>query len=199
MTLLRPVCFAASFAFIAVLLTGCDLETQLAPRLQGQINELRVQTGEMKAELDALADSIEDLRVAQVEHEIKILVQSFSRVAFLEPEKTSHAIVRFDLGLVTVKLVDVKPYANGSKVTLQFGNVLAAPINGLNATVEWGRIDEKGNPASEPSGSRNLTLTETLRTGAWTSTSVVLEGLPATELGFVRIKDVAHSDIALSR
>lgn len=194
----RPVRFRASLMLTAVLLCGCDLEAQIAPRLAGQISEIREQTAEMKVRLDAIAKSVDELRAKQANRELEDLVASFEQVAYLKPGNSGYSLVRFDLGVLTIELADVKPYANGSKVTLKFGNVLAASVNGLKATVEWGKLDDKGFPVEEAGKSKKITLTETLRTGAWTSVSVVLEGLPATELGFVRVKEVAHSGIALT-
>ncbi|MBU3055800.1 MAG: DUF3251 domain-containing protein [Pseudomonas indica] len=42
-----------------------------------------------------------------------------------------------------------------------------------------------------------MSFAETFRSGAWTNVSVVLEGTPPAELGFVRIRNVSHTGIAL--
>ena len=62
-----------------------------------------------------------------------------------------------------------------------------------------GGLDEKGSPKDESQRSRDFSFTEALRGGAWTNVPVVLEGVPPTELGYVRIKDVGHTGIRLAR
>jgi hypothetical protein len=96
-------------------------------------------------------------------------------------------------------LVNVQPYANGTRVTLRFGNLLSATINGAKAKLEWGSVDAKGSPKNESAQSREVSFTESLRAGAWTNVQVVLEGVPATELGFVRVRDLTHVGINLLR
>ena len=45
--------------------------------------------------------------------------------------------------------------------------------------------------------SRQVEFTEPLAPGAWTQSELLLAGVPPTELGFVRLKDVDHSGIGL--
>ena len=98
-----------------------------------------------------------------------------------------------------MQLTDVQPYANGSKVALKFGNPLFSEVNGLKATVEWGQTDEKGNANNETAKSKDVVFSESLRPGAWSSASLVLEGLPPSQLGFVRLRNVTHTGIKLNR
>jgi hypothetical protein len=102
-----------------------------------------------------------------------------------------------DLGNITVKIADVTPYATGSKVSLQFGNLTSAKIDGLRAKLEWGTVDEKGSAQNDKAKSREVEFTESLAPGAWTQSELVLEGVPPTELGFVRLREVDHSGIGL--
>ena len=91
----------------------------------------------------------------------------------------------------------MQPYATGSKVSLQFGNLTSARIDGLRAKLEWGRVDDSGaarttrpSPGKSSSPSRRWP-------GAWTQADLVLAGVPPDELGFVRLKEVDHSGIGL--
>src|SRR6266496_305209 len=125
------------------------------------------------------------------------LVKDWDKIAYLTPGAEGYSTVGFDLGVLTVKLDDVKPYANGSKVTLRFGNVLSSAIDGLTATIEWGRVNDKGVADNTSAKSREMIFNQTLQGGAWTSIPVVLEGLPPTELGFVRVSKIHHTGIKL--
>lgn len=125
------------------------------------------------------------------------LAKDSDKIAYLMPGAEGYSTVVFDLGVLTVKLDDVKPYANGSKVTLRFGNVLSSAIDGLTGTIEWGRVNERGFADNSSAKSKEMTFTQTLQEGAWTSVPIVLEGLPPAELGYVRLSKIHHTGIRL--
>jgi hypothetical protein len=77
------------------------------------------------------------------------------------------------------------------------GNVLSSAIDGLTATIEWGRVNDRGVADNTSAKSREMTFNQTLQGGAWTSIPVVLEGLPPAELGFVRVSKIHHTGIRL--
>jgi hypothetical protein len=55
----------------------------------------------------------------------------------------------------------------------------------------------KGKLGSEKS--REVTFERSLRGGAWTDIQVVLEAVPPNQLGFVRLSDLSHKGITLTR
>ncbi len=124
-------------------------------------------------------------------------MKDWDKIAYLTPGAEGYSTVSFDLGVLTVQLADVKPYANGSKVVLKFGNTLSSSINGLKASIEWGKVDDRGSPDNSNAKSKEMTFNQTLQAGAWNKIPVVLEGIPPTELGFVRVLDVTHTGIRL--
>jgi hypothetical protein len=126
-------------------------------------------------------------------------MSTVDHVAYLTPGSGGYSPVRADIGVLTVDITDIKPYANGSKATLSFGNPLSASINGLKATIEYGKVDEKGAPKNADAKKKAVAFSQSLRAGAWTKVDIVLEGLPPEELGFVRVRDVTHTGISLSR
>ena len=152
----------------------------------------RVET--LEAKVTALEKQIEQLQYrVRLQSEIK----DWDRTAYLTPGSNGYATVRMDLGYLTVNLANIAAYANGSKVSLTFGNLTSATINGLKATIEWDPVDDKGMPKNEEAKSREIKLTESLYSGAWNRADVVLEGIPPTALGFVRVRDVSHQGIRL--
>lgn len=182
----------------ALLLSGCDSLKQIV----GAKDAIASQAKELVAlqqEVASLKNELAKIKKEQTSLQVDKMLRDFRSVAYLQPGDAGYSVVPFDLGDLTVQLSDVKPYANGSKVTLKFGNPLSSSINGLKATVQWGRVDAKGSPDNENEKSKDFTFTETLRSGAWTSVPVVLDGVPPNELGFVRISAVSHTGISLNR
>jgi hypothetical protein len=76
---------------------------------------------------------------------------------------------------------------------------MSASVRGLEATVEWGTVDASGNFDDDNAKSKDISFTETFRSGTWTNTQVVLDGVPPTSLGFVRIRSVNNKAISLMR
>jgi hypothetical protein len=167
-----------------VLMTGCYREAE-----EKRLTALEQQTETLKGELESLKSkkAFEDL------------LRDLDKVAYLTPGDDGYSAIKFDLGILTVRLIDIKPYANGSKITLEVGNTLSAGINGLKVTIEWGKVDEKGSPINEEAKSKEVTLKQSLRAGSWTRSTFVLDGVPPTELGFVRLRGMTHEGILLSR
>jgi hypothetical protein len=91
------------------------------------------------------------------------------------------------MGRIAVAIANVEPYANGSRVTLDFGNPTAARLSGVKAKIEWGSNDAKGLPMAVNSQSMTFTAPEPLPAGSWKQFPVDLAGVPPTSLGWVRI------------
>lgn len=161
-----------------------------------EVRALEKRVSALDVEVQTLKDSVKQL---EDQKSVDELLKGIEAVAYLTPGSEGYSVIQTDLGRVTVMLVNVQPYANGSRVTLRFGNLLSAAINGAKAKLEWGSVNEKGSPKNEVAKSRDVSFSESLRAGAWTNVQVVLEGIPATELGFVRVRDLTHTGITLSR
>jgi len=147
----------------------------------------------------ALEQANKDLNSEIKNLKFQLEFRDWDRVAFIKPGDAGYSALRFDLGVITVKIADVKPYANGSKIVIKFGNLTSARINGLNAKLDWGKVDATGIPQNDSEKTREFIFNEPLSAGAWTSSEVVLEGIPPTELGFVRLREVGHRGIGLLR
>ena len=191
---MKSIVRVTSVGLCAVLL-GCTPEQNNAV-LEKRIGELETQLAQSSQSLGLLQNQVKELKSAK---ELNDIVKEIDRIAYLTPGAEGYSTLRFDLGILTVQMVDVQAYANGSKVTLRFGNTLSSSINGLKATIEWGAVDEKGMPLSLDMKKKTMTFSETLRSGAWTGVQVILEGRSPANLGYVRVKDVSHTGIQLSR
>ncbi|MFN9489022.1 MAG: DUF3251 domain-containing protein, partial [Betaproteobacteria bacterium] len=153
--------------FLSFLVAGCDGGVNIQA-LEARVAALEQENKSLKSQVDSLGLQFE--------------VESFEKFAFMRPGDDGYSPVRFDLGVLTVRLADVKPYANGSKITLNFGNLTSARINGLRAKLDWGKVDEKGVPLNDKAKSRNVTFEQALVPGSWTNVDLVLEGIPPAEL-----------------
>lgn len=167
--------------FCAIQISGCDQSSNVST---------------LESKVASLEKEIADLRQKV---ELNQMVSGWDKVAYLTPGSDGYSLVKSDLGVLTVGIANIAPYANGSKVTLQFGNLSAATIDGLKAKLEWGAVDKNGTPINESAKSRDVSFNEPLISGSWTNSNVVLEGVPPQELGFVRLRDVGHHGVKLRR
>lgn len=144
-----------------------------------------------------LASLEQQVKAVKSEVELDKLFKNIENVAYMTPGESGYVLVKSDISVLTVALTNVAPYASGSKVALQFGNLSSATIDGLKAKVEWGPVEKDGTPKNEEAKSREITLSESLNAGSWNTTELVLEGVPPSELGFVRLRGVGHRAIRL--
>lgn len=173
--------------WVSVALAACgnDVSSSYSTRvaqLQGDVDSLKVLVAGLQQKL-----------------EINEMFEDWDKVAYMTPGLDGYSVVQSDLGPMTVSLENVQPYANGSRVTLQFGNLSSATIDGAKAKIEWGKVDSKGLAINDTTNHREVTFTKQLRAGAWTQVPVVIERVPPTDLGFVRIRNVTHAGIRLAR
>lgn len=176
----------------AVILTGCGGGSNQTAALEAKISKL-------EAAVDELKDSQIAMRHWLQAMSVKSGIDDMERVAYLRPGDNGYAALRFDLGVITVKLDNVQPYASGSKVTLSFGNLSSAQIDGLKGKLDWGVVDKNGAAQDDKAKTRDMQFQGSLPAGSWRSQDVVLEGVPPVELGFVRLHDVSHQGINLRR
>lgn len=161
------------------LLSGCDQSSK--------ISTLENKMASIEAEINELKQTIE----------VNSMVSNIDKIAYLTPGSDGYSLVKSDLGVLTVSIVNIVPYANGSKITLKFGNLSAATIDGLKATLEWGSVDKNGMPDNKNAKSREVSFNDPLIAGSWKNSNVVLEGVQPQALGFVRLKDIGHRGIRL--
>ena len=181
--MLRRLLLTAAALF---LLTSCGEDTRIAT-IETQVKELQGKLATAQEEESNLRRKLEMID----------LIRSTEEVAYLMPSAEGYSVLRTDVGQLTIALQNVQPYASGSRVTLRIGNLSAAHILGLKATLDWGSIDKKGSPNNQEAKSRDVSLGELLGSGSWTNIEVVLDGVPPNELGFVRVHDVTHRGIRL--
>ena len=143
----------------------------------------------MQEKINELADRVNTLETQKFWEDI-------DKMAYLTPADSGYSSIRFDLGTLTLKMKDVQPFANATKVTLVFGNTLGSTISGLKAKVEWGTVDAKGLPEREL-GSKEITIDKDIQSSSWNNITITLENTEPKNLGFIRVKNVTHTGIKL--
>src|SRR5689334_18779742 len=163
-------------------LVGCSQPSSASPSADARIRAL-------EQKLDML-----EKRTASIEtdRDFEKTLNNLKSVAYLTPGSDGYSVIESDLGSFTVNIANIEQYANGSRVTLTFGNLTSATITSPKVKIEWGTVDDKGSPNNEAARSRELEFTQSFQPGAWNNIPVVLEGTPPAQLGFVRVRELTH-------
>ena len=171
---------------------GCVEKSRDAQHDSADADKLQKQVESNSSTLADLEKRIKSLEGFRFDEEI-----TKDTDAYLRLTSPGYEVVQTNIGRMTVQLANIEEYASGSRVTLRFGNLTSAIVQGLHATIEWGKVNAKGVPEYPVQHVQQITLSEDLLPGVWTETPVVLDSVPPKELGFVRFKDVTHTGIKL--
>ena len=178
----------AFVGIITILLIGCTED----PR----VDNLQQEIISTNNEIASLKKEIEDLKNQQ---NFDQFVRSLNKIAYLKPGNEGYSTIQSDLGVLTIHIDNIVAYANGSKVTLAFGNPLSASIDGLKAKIQYGEVDKEGIPNYGTAKTKEVTFNETLQPGSWTDIKVVLEGISCSKLGFIEVRGLTHTRISLTK
>lgn len=138
----------------------------------------------------AACGSKTDERVAALEARIDKLEKAAALHAAvtLRPGQTGYGLLSTDLGRIAVAIARVEPVANGTRVTLDFGNPTSARLTGMKARVEWGTNDSRGLPViGGKVRSTPFTASAPLPAGSWRQYHLDLPGVVPAQLGWIRL------------
>ncbi len=162
---------------IAILLSGCNDNKELLSRVK------------------LLEDNYQSLKDTVELNEI-VKTMTDNNIAYLKPGDSGYSVISFDLGKLAISIDNVVQYAGGVKVTFKIGNTLSSSVSGLSAEFEYGQVDEKGSPKGNVM-KKSVKFQDELKGGSWNKTTVVLAGVELKDLGYIRVKNMAHTGIKL--
>lgn len=176
-------------AIIVVSCLGCSQKPQEVSILRRDLTSTQRQLDSLRIRTDSLVRALS----------ISDLLENTHGIAYLTPGNDGYSIIQTDLGALTVELRNVVGYASGSRVIVRFGNVTSARLEDVSAYFEWGKVNEQGYPQTLGAKSRRVILSRALAPGSWNDISVILEGIPATQLGYVRVSQIRSQSMTLTR
>jgi hypothetical protein len=125
------------------------------------------------------------------------IFRSLESIAFINTGSTEFAPIKTMIGTITVNIADVQPFANGSKVSLVFGNPHSENLSSVKFTIDYGSFTKDGDIKEGSEKSKEISLPDTIAAGSWVKSPIVLEGFPVSELGYIRIHDFSIASIGL--
>jgi hypothetical protein len=159
---------------VSAILLGCGQKEPLT----GEIDDIKADIRSLERELKKANASIEMLGA------VDLFSTAPENYATLTPGSDGFATVASNVGAMFVLMDNVRPYANGSKVRLRFGNLTSVAISSMTAFVGWGEMGKDGYP--EEAKSKEVTV-QNIRPGTMVAHEVTLDGLPSDTLGYVKV------------
>ena len=186
--------FLASFSLL-----GCNesLPQSKPQELDAKINDLSKKLELTQSQLNQTQSQLEELNLSVSQVSTNELLRSFEKIAFLKIGVSEYQPIVTHIGTITVSISDVEAFANGSKVSLLFGNPLSASIGEVKFKVDYGALDKDGVVIKDSEKTKEVNLPQRLNAASWNKVSILLEGLPVSELGYIRVHDFNVSTIFL--
>ncbi|WP_413528058.1 DUF3251 domain-containing protein [Rahnella inusitata] len=159
-------------------LTGCAKQNP-------QLPELKTEVGQLNQKLQRLTD----LAVA-LEQQTTLNRQSTNGV-YLLPAAKSPALLKSDLGELTVTLLRVAPDASGLQAVLEVKNNAGQPLPAFTASISWGQLDPvTGKPLTVDMQTQNITVEPDLLPGPVKTVEVRFSQVTMDTLGFVHLHNI---------
>lgn len=182
------------FVVCLLMLVSCNDHENL------EVLERRVETAEkgLAEVAGQLAKSKEDIDGLKFVLASQELLKDSEKIAVLTPGDSGYDLLMADIGILSAKIIDIKPYADGSKVTVRIGNLSSARIDGLKADIDWGPMNGDDEPDNKKAKTKSIQFDKPIQSGSWSAQIMTLPGVAPENLGFIRFRNVTHAGIGLT-
>lgn len=159
-------------------LSGC---AQQDPKLP----ELKAEVGQLNQKLSRLTDL-----ATALEQQTTLNRQSTNGV-YLLPAAKSAALVKSEIGELSLALTRVAPDASGVQAVLEIKNNAGQPLPAFTATMNWGQLDPvTGKPLTVDMQTQTITVEPDLLPGPVKTIEVKFDQVTVETLGFVHLHNI---------
>lgn len=190
-TKLDAIIWAAVCVLIAGGLVACQPSGSSShPDLSPQVAQLEKQVADLSAMLDEVR------RKANTTSSVVEFKANAHPTAVFDPADPGFQLL--DTGVVTlaISVDDVKPLADGSRVTFHFGNPSSAAVNDLKLQLTYGQRLENFKTFSEWDSAlltAEKKLTVAVQPGSWNPQQITLPRIRPENLGYIKMS--AHAAV----
>lgn len=179
----KLIFLAAPFFFV-----GCVAQND--PRLK-KLDELGTTFTSLQTQLERIQSQIESLQNDVLA--LQSSVAPYETATFDPGNPGGYQRIDTTSGVFLVSVKNVTPYVDGFRVTCNVGNPSSATFSGFKVKAKWGpRRDFKSKGFNFAQWQallreKELSLTESLRPGAWNPVTFVLSPAKADEFGYLEL------------
>lgn len=165
-------------AIAATALTACNQGLDAAA--QADLAELRLEVDRLSAENKSLDERLTALRSDVA---VQGANRRIEREAWIPINGSGYALLQTSHGPLAMSITDVKPYANGSRLILQIGNLSPAAFSEVKFTVQYGPSAEDAEYLDMEKGkTMEWSVSNSIPGARWSLHTLTLEGVKPDEL-----------------
>ncbi|MFU2318655.1 DUF3251 domain-containing protein [Rahnella sp. PCH160] len=169
------------------LLLACALVLSLSGCVQQdpKLPELKAEVGQLNQKLSRLTDL-----ATALEQQSTLNRQSTNGV-YLLPAAKSAALVKSEIGELSLALTRVAPDASGVQAVLEIKNNAGQPLPAFTATLNWGQLDPvTGKPLTVDMQTQTITVEPDLLPGPMKTVDVKFDQVTVETLGFIHLHNI---------
>jgi len=176
--------------------TFCGCQQSSSPAEDPGIAELASQLSTLQTKVAKMEGDQRFLLTRLVKVEKQIRASAPKTEVEFDPSSTSYRRVDGDLGIFAVAISDVRPFADGVRVTLKLGNPSSMTYSGATLTLEYGPRAPSSDPTGPPDAAvawlgalqqRTEKITTTLAPGRWNPVQITLPKIEAKDFGYLSV------------
>ncbi len=202
-TKVRKIFLLSSFLFF---LSSCP-EFKQSPFLD-EFQKLKEEVSLLKVKYDDILIKLKNINSQLSYHEIKLQQND---VAYIIISDKGYTNLNSNFGIFFIRVEDIKPYANGYKLSLSIGNPYFIRFIDFKFSVEWGKefsqFSEDNSNATKLLRSyedwkkslnkKDISFTEILDSGCWTRVEIILSPASKNELGHIALSNLSINKISM--
>jgi Protein of unknown function (DUF3251) len=185
----KTVAVCVGVSWLTTVIINDTPNNRIIKGMSADIADIKWKTSGQKNEIDLVKNDLEkkDSDISLLQLDLAISKQQFG---YFSASETGFDTMETGLGKVFVAIRDVKPYANGYKLTLDIGNPNFVTFGKVSGKVEWNKKDVY---QWDKNRTKEFSLTSNLLAGRWNKTEVVIAPAEKQELENIRISIKAET------
>ncbi|MCB2114270.1 MAG: DUF3251 domain-containing protein [Parvularculaceae bacterium] len=205
--------FKFAICTILLLVTACSeqstfgITSQKAATLEARISELEKKLSTIESKLPYMAENDFLLTYDTFGSAVDGLV--LPKSASFGPESFGGGYVPIFVqgtGFMTIAVKDVLPFASGTKLRVEFGNLNNVDLTNVSMSISYRKLSPACTDCEERMSfdafgtkTRSISLSETIRGGAWNYVEVNIPDIKPDDLGFLTFSNILNSEILLAK
>jgi hypothetical protein len=184
----------AVFALVLLQLVFAQCIIGQVPKTPPPLQSSQTQIDQLKKQIAALQSRISDLAADNEKLSTRVLTLEITKDPYksVALDLTSRAYQRIDTETAAflISVNDASPYVDGYRVKLSIGNPYCGTYSGFKLNVSWNtavsKIRQMGwDKWKQNERTKEISYTETLMPGSWTSVDLLLPATTADQLGYL--------------
>ncbi len=182
-----------TIVLLILFLTACEKSPPPAAS-----NESKKEIEDLQSLVQKLQERVSSLEQSERKQRFEEAINK-NDSAYLQTGDTNFSTINTFIGILTFSIVNIEPYASGSRVELNIGNPLNSALKNVKFKVDYGSLDKDGVIVDGSEKTKEIRINETIQPGAWNKTKLILDGIETGKLGYIKIYEFTAPTLSMSQ